>query len=128
MLRHGATGLHYFAGRRTVVLARDSACLMRLDVLVCELSERCVAPTRRRLRADSDRLGASELRGYVRAKAASTIRSLVRDLIKEGCLQPMFADEVAARALERTVHRIVRDTMNRRIVSAPMPVIARRAA
>jgi hypothetical protein len=101
---------------------------VRFDALVRELAERSVAPTRRRLGAYSDKLGGAELRGYVRARAASTIQSLVRKLIDEGRLQPGTADQVAARALERTVHLVVRDTLNRPIVSPPLPISARRAA
>jgi hypothetical protein len=128
MARQRVANPRYFAVRRAGILARVSEAHQDCDAVVRELAERSVAPTRRRLRIGSERFDASELRGYVRARAASTVRSFVRALVLEGRLPLALADEIAARALEHTAHLVVRDILKRPVVSDPVHSALRRAA
>jgi hypothetical protein len=114
--------------RRAAVVRSIPEFQQDCGAVVREVADRSVAPTRQRLSCGCERLDASELRGYVRARAASTIRTLVRALVLEGRLPPTLADEVAARALEQTAHRVVRDMLTHPVVSEPIHAAVRRAA
>jgi hypothetical protein len=99
-----------------------------IDALVRELAAQSTTVTRVRMPASSDQLEASELRGYVRARAASAVWSLVRNAAAEGRVSAAAADGVAARVLERTVHLVVREMMERRVMSEHLGLATRRAA
>jgi hypothetical protein len=126
MTRHAAARPRYFAIRGAVV--HDTAKNSQLDGLIRELAERSVAPTRRRLRTECDRLDAAELRGYVRARGASLVRSQVQRLVVDGHLPSACADDVAERVVERTVHLVLRDIKKLPVVSVPLPLTLQRAA
>jgi hypothetical protein len=128
MLRHPAGSPRYLTVRRAGVLPRGSEFHQDCGAVVRELVERSVGPTRQRLNSGCERLDASELRGYVRARAASIIRTLVGALVLEGRLSPALADKVAARALELTAHRVVRDILNHPVACHPIHSVLRRAA
>jgi hypothetical protein len=80
------------------------------DQLVRSLSERCIGEVTCRLKADLSTMSAAELRGYVRARALAVLRQQARLLEAETGRSPLPA-EVTLRALERTVHLVIRQLM-----------------
>jgi hypothetical protein len=98
-----------------------------VDALVREVAQRSASVTRSRLRLDADQLSADELRGYVRARAIGPVRLLAHQLAEERSVSAEQADLLVPRALERTVHVVVRE-MSRPIVAAPLAYRPLRAA
>jgi hypothetical protein len=118
MARYAAAGGRYPAIRTAGVV----------DAVIRDLAAQSTTVARGRLHGGSNQLEASELRGYVRARAASVVRWLVRNATAEGRVPAAFADEVAARVLERAVHLVVREIMQRRVVPEQAGMSTRRAA
>jgi hypothetical protein len=101
----------------------------RSHFLIREIAQQSAAAvTGRRLQRNSSGLAADELRGYVRARAARPVRLLVEQLAADGRLRQADLDRLSARALERTVHAVVRELTSRPIVLAGSVVPPIRAA
>jgi hypothetical protein len=99
------------------------------DSLVREIARLGAAVARSRLKLDGDQLSADELRGYVRARAIGPVRLLAHQLAAKTDHSSDLTDQLAARALERTVHLVVRGMQSRPIVAAtPACLPLRRAA
>jgi hypothetical protein len=98
-----------------------------MEVVVREIALRGAAVTRSRLHLDAGQLSADELRGYVRARAIGPVRQLMHELVLAHGLSADQASQLIGRALERTVHVVVRE-MSRPIVSAPPVYLPLRAA
>src|SRR5688572_92998 len=82
-----------------------------IDRLVREVVERSMAPVRERLSGIAASMSAAELRGYVRARATQPVRIHAEQILALHRRQEAMLDELVARALERTVHQIVRESM-----------------
>ena len=105
-----------------VARAADSA-----DALVREVAQRSVLVTRSRLHLAADQLSVDELRGYVRARAIAPVRWLTRELATEHRISADQTAQLAGRALERTVHAVLRE-ISRPIVTTPPAYLPLRAA
>jgi hypothetical protein len=100
----------------------------QVDRLVRDVVERSMATVRERLSGITDSMSAAELRGYVRARAAQPIRVHAEQILALHRRQDAMLDEVVARALERTVHQIVRQSMMQPVVNMPAAHVRLRAA
>jgi hypothetical protein len=98
-----------------------------MDDLVREVAQRSAGVTRSRLHLDADQLSADELRGYVRARAIGPVRQLIHELVATHGMSVDQENQLVGRALERTVHVVVRD-MSRPIVTAPPVYLPLRSA
>jgi hypothetical protein len=97
------------------------------DALVREIVQRTTVVTRSRLHIDADNLGVDELRGYVRARAIGPVRFQAQQLAEARRLSTDEIEQLIGRALDRTVHLVVRE-MSRPVVAAPHIYIPLRAA
>jgi hypothetical protein len=79
-----------------------------LDQLVREVAEHCFGDAQSRLSADWWRMDAAEMRGYVRARVYSDVRRCVTQATADCRLSHVAAEDLLARALERTTQLIVR--------------------
>lgn len=79
--------------------------------IVRRLGERSVDEVRRRLQTDLSRMSVAEMRGYVRARAIDVLRREARLFGAETGRQTPLPDDVVMRALERTVHLVVRQLL-----------------
>jgi hypothetical protein len=84
------------------------------------LGERSVDKVQRRLQADTSLMSVAELRGYVRARATEVLWSEARLLEAETGGQPRLSDDVVTRALERTVHLVMRQLMTTPAATLPV--------
>lgn len=108
--------------RRIAVVALPPASAARLDRLAREVAECCVERTLRRLhQPQTNRMGLAELRGYTRARAAAPVGLVVREYARQDCLPGSAVRELTARALERTVHAVVRHLTQPRTVTLAQP-------
>jgi hypothetical protein len=98
-----------------------------MDALVREVAQRSAGVTRSRLHLDADQLTADELRGYVRARAIGPVRQLMHELAAAHKIPADQENQLVGRALERTVHLVVRE-MCRPIVATPPVHLPLRAA
>jgi hypothetical protein len=99
-----------------------------VDATAREIAQRAAMITRSRLHIDAGNLDVDELRGYVRARAVAPVRFQVQQLAAEGRLSADVVEQLIGRALERTVHIVVRE-MSRPVVAGshvymPLPAAA----
>jgi hypothetical protein len=99
-----------------------------IDSLVRKIAQRSAEVTRSRLRLDAHQLSADELRGYVRARAIGPVRFLTRQLVGERDRPIDELERLTERALERTVHLVVRGMLSQPIVVATPVYVPLRAA
>jgi hypothetical protein len=99
-----------------------------VESLVREIAQRSAAITRSRLHLDADQLSADELRGYVRARAIGPVRFLTRQLAGDGGTSIDHLERLTARALERTIHLVVRGMLSQPVVAATPAYVPLRAA
>ena len=99
-----------------------------LDALVREVAEGSVAQVRNRLSPYAAAMGPAELRGYVRARASRPVREVARQILEHHHLQDTLLDELVLRAVERTVHLVVREQMVQPVITIPPAHVRRRAA
>ena len=92
-----------------------------------EIAQRSALVTRSRLHLDADQLSVDELRGYVRARAIAPVRWLTHELATEHKISMHQTAQLAERALERSVHAVLRE-ISRPIVTTPPAYLPLRAA
>jgi hypothetical protein len=100
----------------------ESAALLR------EIAERCASATLSQLRADVDQMSTAQLRGYVRAHAWPLVWDEAQQATATGRRSISQTNDLAARALEQTVHLVTANFHGSPIVAIPVPHIGRRAA
>ncbi len=83
------------------------------EQLVRDIAERSVAAARERMHTNVSRMSVSELRGYVRARAIRSVHEQAQETTAKRGEQISLRDPLVARALERTVHLVVRQLMVR---------------
>jgi hypothetical protein len=98
-----------------------------VDGLVRNVAKRCAAITRTRIHVDAGELSSDELRGYVRARAMGPTRLLIHELAGARRMSIDQENQLVARALDRTVHTVIRE-MSRPVVTAPPAWLPLRAA
>ena len=98
------------------------------DGLVREIAERCATATLSQLGSAANRMNAAQLRGYARAHARPQIWAETQNAESNIGLTPSQANELAARALEQTVHLVTLAYLSAPVVAMPAPHIGRRAA
>jgi hypothetical protein len=98
------------------------------EAIVRETAERCAAATLSQLDPAAERMSPAELRGYVRAHAWPAICAELRQFTMSKRRSQANADDLAARALEQTVHLVTRAYATAPVIVMPMPHIALRAA
>jgi hypothetical protein len=103
---------------------RKSTRILRRDTNAREIAERCSAGIVAQLSMAAHEMSVAELRGYARAFAWPLICA---ELVGKGGNDLPSAD-VAARALEQTVHLVTRACLAAPIAPLPMPHIDARAA
>jgi hypothetical protein len=98
------------------------------DGLVREMAERCASATLSQLGSAAIRMNAAQLRGYARAHAWPQIWAEAQEVESKNQLTTSQANELAARALEQTVHLVTLAYLSTPVVAMPAPHIGRRAA
>src|SRR3954451_18834110 len=98
------------------------------DAIVHEIAKRSAAATLSQLGMAVEQMSVAELRGYVRAHAWPCVSATVNDLDANDHMSSSQLNELAARALEQTVHLVTRSYLGAPVVAIPMPHIGRRAA
>jgi hypothetical protein len=98
------------------------------DALACHIAARCATAVMRQMRPDTAPMGAAELRGYVRARARSVVRTEVEPAVAHGRVSATEADDLIAAALERTVHLVIREIQTPPVVDIPAPHVPLRSA
>jgi hypothetical protein len=98
------------------------------DALTREIAERCANAVLAQLSGEALQMSAAQLRGYVRARAWSHVSAELQDAAATGRVRRSQAIELAARALEQTVHIVVAANTAAPVIAMPMPHIGRRAA
>jgi hypothetical protein len=99
-----------------------------VDALVREIAHRSAIVTRSRLHLDADQLSVDELRGYVRARAIAPVRWLTHELATEHEISADQTAKLAGRALERTVHAVLREISRPIVATSPAYLPLRAAA
>ncbi len=97
------------------------------DTLAREIAERSVEATLEQLSADTVRMSAAELRGYVHAHAISFVREEATQLVGREWPAKAFA-ELAAAALEQATHLVVQQLKLHPVVAVPVPHVRLRIA
>ena len=100
----------------------------QLEQLIRDIANRSLAGSRRRLHGDVTKMSVAELRGYVRARAIRTVRERAMETVGRRQLPVATIDDVIQRALERTVHMLVRQVMVQPVTLPAVPVTRRAAA
>ena len=98
------------------------------DAIVREIAERCAVAILSQLSNAAGQLSASQLRGYVRAHARPQVWGEAEAAAANGRLTKAAANDLAARALEQTVHLVTGPYLTAPVVAMPVPHIGRRAA
>jgi len=98
------------------------------NALAREIALRCVCESKQHLHADTTVMSISELRGYVRARAASVVHACATAFIAKHRIPSAQANQLIAASLERTVHLVVREVLVRPIVAIPAPHVRLRVA
>jgi hypothetical protein len=93
-----------------------------------QIAERCASATLSQLSTAAEQMSIAQLRGYARAHAWEQIRSETQNAEARGQLTKSQANEIAARALELTVHLVTQAHFSAPIIAMPAPHIGRRAA
>jgi hypothetical protein len=99
-----------------------------IDQLAQLTAERSMAAVRERLTLDCTTLCATELRGYVRARAWSIVRQQTDKLCAERNLSADFAATLMSRAMDRTAHAVARQRPRKQVTSLPTPHVQLRIA
>ncbi len=84
-----------------------------MEQLVRDIAELSVAAAQERMHSNVSRMSVSELRGYVRARAIQPVYKQAQETLAKSGEQISLRDPLVARALERTVHLVVRQLMAR---------------
>jgi hypothetical protein len=98
------------------------------DAIVRQIAERCSTAILSRLNTAAELMSVAQLRGYVRAHAWPEVWDQSQRAEASGQVAKSNANDLAARALEQTVHLVTRVYLCAPIVAAPAPHIGRRAA
>jgi len=98
------------------------------DPVAREIAERCAAVTLPQLTAAAGQMSASQLRGYVRAHAWPQVWDETETASASSRLTKAERNDLAARALEQTVHLVMCAYRSAPVVAIPSPHIGRRAA
>jgi hypothetical protein len=98
------------------------------DALVLDLAKTVARVTLGSVTEAASNMSVPELRGYVRALAASEARMQVRQAISASRLAHDAETNLTATVLERSVHLIIRELVTHPVVSIPIPHVALRAA
>lgn len=98
------------------------------DVYVRQIAERCAAATLSQLSTATEQMSVAQLRGYVRAHAWKQVWAETQGAEASCRLTKSQANEVAARALEHTVHLVLQACSSAPVITMPVPHIGRRAA
>jgi hypothetical protein len=98
-----------------------------IDGLVREIVESSLPPARRRISTEATTMSAGELRGYLRARALVAVRDQTRRLSAQYHLDDSLAEQLAERALERTINLLLRERTEQPFI-LPMYEAPRRAA
>ena len=98
------------------------------DPVAHEIAERCAAATLQQLTAAATQMSVSQLRGYVRAHAWPQVSDESETASVSYGLTKAERNELAARALEQTVHLVMCAYRSAPVVAIPVPHIGRRAA
>src|SRR5882672_998466 len=98
------------------------------DAIVHEIAKRSAAATLSQLGMATEGMNVAELRGYVRAHAWPCVSAEVNDFDADDRFSNSQLNELAARALEQTVHVVTRAYLSAPVVVIPTPHIGRRAA
>jgi hypothetical protein len=100
----------------------------QIDQLIRDVADRSLGGARRRIQSDVSSMSVAELRGYIAARALRPVRERTVEAVKERRMQGPAIDQIAARALERTVHLLVRQLMVQPAVIPPSAATPRRRA
>jgi hypothetical protein len=91
------------------------------DALISEIAKDVARLLSGQLNANAAKMNVAELRGYVRARAASAVADHCRQWVRDDA-------ELTAAVLDQTVHLVIRDLFVRPVVSVPSPHIRLRNA
>jgi hypothetical protein len=98
------------------------------DAIVREIAERCASATFSELSGTAEGMSVAQLRGYVRAHAWPQVLAEAQGVETSGRVTRYQANDLAARALERTVHLVIGAYLTAPITAMPAPHIGHRAA
>jgi len=98
------------------------------DSFVRQIAERGASATLSQLSTATEQMSVAQLRGYVRAHAWKQVWAETQYAKASGRLTKSQANEVAARALEHTVHLVMQACSSAPVIAMPAPHIGRRAA
>jgi len=98
------------------------------DAIVREIAERCASATLSQLSTTAEEMGIAQLRGCVRAHAWPQVWDEAQIAEVNGRVPKSLARDLAARALEQTVHLVTRAYLTAPVIAMPAPHIGRRAA
>jgi hypothetical protein len=93
-----------------------------------QIAERCASATLSQLSTATNQMSVAQFRGYVRAHAWEQVWAETQDAQAKGRLTKSQANELAARALDLTVHLVTQAYLSTPIIAMPAPHIGRRAA
>lgn len=98
------------------------------DAYSRQIAERCALATLNQLGTAVEQMSIAQLRGYVRAHAWEQVWAETQDAQASGRLTKPQANDVAARALDHTVHLVMQACSSAPVIAMPAPHIGRRAA
>lgn len=98
------------------------------DALSREIAERSATETLCHLSTAAEGMSSAELRGYVRAHSWPLICADLQYVAANDRLAESERTDLAARALEQTVHLVTRAYLATPVIAMPMPHITVRAA
>jgi hypothetical protein len=98
------------------------------ETLIQEIAKEVARRTERSLTAAAARMNVSELRGYLRTRAAREAREQVRSSLDKVRVPPGQEVEFTAAVVERAIHLVIRDVVACPIISIPTPHVQTRAA
>jgi hypothetical protein len=107
------------------VLTRRSK---QIDGILRAIVEASLPLARNRISTETNRMSASELRGYLRARALFVVRDQAHRLFAAQQFDDLPSEELLERALERTVSLLLRELTDEPPLVLPMYEPLRRAA
>ncbi len=81
----------------------------QIDGALRQIVQASMPPARRRISAEAGMMSASELRGYLRARAFFAVRDQTRQLSAAYQFDSSLTEQLLERALERTVNLLFRE-------------------
>lgn len=99
-----------------------------VDGLLRQIVEAGLPAARQQISPEATAMSADELRGYVRARALFAVRDQTRRLSAAYHLENSSMEQLLERALERTVHLLVRELAHQVPLIMPIYEVPQRAA